>query len=154
MQQTKFNHTLFFLSVFLILSGLFLPWYAIGDPFSINIQPLVLNWKTTFPQTGGRLFIPSLEQNVPVGLISLLGVICLIILRFGRLFSRIIKWINLVTALILIAISIYYIVSIWQIYFIGREIGNTPPGFGLYIFFLGSVILFIVGLQTNRKKSS
>lgn len=154
MQQTKFNQTLFFLSVILILLGLFLPWYAVGDLFSVNIQPLVLRWNTTFTQTGGRLFLPSLEQNIPNGLILLLGVICLIILRLCRVSIQIVKWTTLGAALILLSISSYYLVSIWKIYVLGEKIGHTPPGFGLYIFFLGSVILFLTSLRIESKKSS
>jgi hypothetical protein len=153
-QQTKTFQRLFFLSVFLILLGLFLPWYAVGDLISVNIQPLVLKWNTIFTQTGERLFLPSLEQNIPNGLILLFGVICLIILRFGRVSIQIIKWTTLGAALILLSLSSYYIVSIWQIYILGEKIGRTPPGFGLYIFFLGSVILFFASLRVESKKSS
>jgi hypothetical protein len=153
-QHTILNQKLFILAVMLIILGLFLPWYAVGDLVSINIHPLIFNWTTTFTEAGGRLYLPSIEQNMPYGLLSLLGAATLIVLRFGKLSKQIVKWAAFGVALFLLFTSIYHLISIWNLYMAGGRIGLTPPGFGLYIFLLGSFILILISLRTLISRNS
>jgi hypothetical protein len=97
----------------------------------------------SFAAAGGRYWLPYLEQNIPFGIVLLLGVIFLIILSFGKASRPILKWTASGIALGLLSMSLYYLVTIWKIYLSAKIIGQTPPGIGLYIFFLGSLLLFL-----------
>lgn len=152
--QTKIYQKLFLLGIILILLGLFLPWYTVGDLVSVNIQPLVISWWTIFTEAGGRLYLPSLRQYVSTGFVSLLGAICLIVLGFARNSSQIIKWITIGVSVFILSISIYHLILIWKIFLFDQIIGFNPPGIGLYVCLLGSVIVFYVSLGIESKKSS
>ncbi len=78
MEQTRFNQKFFFLGVTLIILGLFLSWYAVGDLVSVGIRLLVIKWTTAFAEVGGKFYFPSVQQNISPGLLSLIGAICLI----------------------------------------------------------------------------
>lgn len=151
MQQTKYQQIIFFLGIVLIILGLCLPWFVGGDFVTIYRPPLVFNWTTTFPEAGGRIHLPSLEQNIASGYLLLLGVSYLIFVWLKRLSSQYISSTTLGVALFFLSISIYYLISIWGSYIKGGIIGLSPPGFGLYVFFMGALILFTISLLSVRR---
>jgi hypothetical protein len=147
-EQIKFRQILYITGLILIILGLFLPWYTSGDLISVDKQPLVLKWSIVFSQAGGRYYLPSIEQNIPYGFFALIGAICLIVLRAGKIFSHVAKWITLGIALLLLSLSVYYHITIWRLSMIGGIIGLSSPRLGLYLFLSGSLILFLICLQS------
>lgn len=149
--KTKFIQIGFLLGLTLIILGLFLLWFAVGDIISINSQPLVLKWSTIFTQTGGRVYIPSIEQDISIGFFALFGAICLMVLRVGKFFPPITKWLNFGIALFLFSISVGYHISIWMLHGSGEYFRLDPPRIGLYVFSLGSFIISLISLLSKER---
>lgn len=156
MKHIYITEKLFFLSIGLIILGLFLPWYAVGDLVLVKIEPLVLRWMTKFTDAGGRFYLPTLDQHFPFGYLSLLGSIFLALLKIRRIPIDKIAWASIAVALFLVCTSVFHYVSVFfEIRHSRVVVDQTLPYPGLYVFIIGSLILFWIGLSgvMNKKNS-